>query len=385
MITTVQLARVFETDLNALLDYENLSFKLWANVGERKRAERDGNIVQSYINGDIKVSASSMTANRLVMGVNSLTIEFDVPTEPPKTTVTQTAADLAPVKNGQFWFVQEIIGILSQYFQKYQALELQDSEGVTYAVGIVAGVAIPQGVDLNAWQGNSVPVNVYVDMNIVQGGVVSLDIGVELDGIALPFQSFVPDRSGVLDAVVYSGNSVSKVLTTSTAFAAEATIPTNSIFSSSASAVSYLLHGNPNEAHFLKIKWGAAADADTEVYLVTFTRATGGLQGTSIASVTFRIAEVTEDTELIEVPNGFQIGYFEVPSSTLASITLSVSADCLGYIARQAYELTAGQSVTIPLTPKSIVYDDDTEEYRIYMITSAAVTVAAEGYAFEVL
>lgn len=385
MITTNQIAQMFETELNELIDYENTSFKLWTNVGKRKRFERVGNNVNTYISGDIRVSASSFTANRLVMGVNNVTIEFSVPVDPPKTTISQTEDDLEPIKNGQYWFVQKIMELLSGYFSKYQALELQDESGVTYGVGMVAGVSIPQGVDLNAWTDNAVPVNVYLEMNIVQGGIISLNIGVEMDGVSLPFQSFTPDRTGVLDTVLYSGDTSSKVLSTSSAFAAEVTIPTNTVYASSNAAVAYLLHGELNEVHFLKIKWGATDDADTALYLVSFIRETGGLQGVSIASATFRVAEVPDDAEMMSVPSGFQIGYFEVPSSDETSLTISVSSNCLAYIAGKAYELTAGEGKQIALSPKDIVYDDDSEEYRVYLITSSAVTVTSVNYAFEVL
>lgn len=384
MITTQQLAELFETDLNALLDYENLSFKLWSDVGKRQKKVRDGNNVYTCINGDIQISASTITPNRLIMGVNSLTVTFDVFVDPPKTSASQTAEYLEPVKNGQYWFVQYIMGILSGYFQKYQALEMQDENGVNYGVGLVAGVGIPQGVDLTAWQGNTVPVNVYIEANIVQGGIISLNIGVELDGEAIPFQSFTPDRESVLAADVYSGATVSKVVETSSAFAAECSIPTNTVYSCSAAAVSYLLHGSANEAHFLKLRWGAYEGADTALYLVTFTRATGGFQGVTIASVTFRVAEVQDNLSLVNVPGGFQIGYFVLDSSETESLTFSVSADCLAFIAGQAYEWTAGQSVTVAIEPQDIEYDETDDEYRVYLITDKSVTVSGTGIDFEV-
>lgn len=381
MITTQQIAQAFENDLNELLDYENLSFKLWANMGKKSKAMRVGNTVQERIDGDIRISASSITANRLVMGVNQLTIEFGVPVDPPKTTTAQTAEDLEPVKNGQYWFVQYIVGILSQYFQKYQAIEMTDEQGVTYGVGIVAGVAAPQTVDLQPYEGNFITVNVYVNMNIVQGGIISLNVGVELDGVAVPFQTFTPDRTGVLDPSVYSGGDYSEVISTSSAFAAECTMPTNTVYASSIAAVAFLLHGDLNEAHFLKLTWGGE---DTELYLVSFTRETGGIQDVTIASVTFRVAQVRDDADVVKIPDAFQLGYFEVDSSELSEIELSVSADCLGYIGGKAYEFTAGQSVTVPVSPHSIVYDESTDEYRVYLITSAKVTVTADGYVFEV-
>lgn len=149
MISTEQLSNKFENELNAVLDYENLSFKLWTTAGERVKSIRQGNDVYTFITGDIKVSANTITANRLVMGVNQITIEFDVPVDPPKTTAKQTAEDLDHIKNGQYWFVQYIMNVLSNYFKKYQAFMMQDENGVEYAVGIVAGVAIPQGIDLD--------------------------------------------------------------------------------------------------------------------------------------------------------------------------------------------------------------------------------------------
>ena len=384
MITTEQLAKIFENDLNALLDYDNLSFYLWTNVGERKKAMRQGNDVYSYINGNIKVAASSITANHLVMGVNQITLEFDVPVDPPKTTATQTAEYLARIKDGQYWFVQYIMGILSEYFQRYQTLELQDENGVTYGVGIVAGVAMPQGVNLQAWTGNSLPVNVYIEANIVQGGIISLDIGVELDGETLPFQSFIPDRSGVVSPDVYSGSEVSKVIATSSAFAAEVSIPTNSVYAASSAAVSYLLHGKSNVAHFLKIKWGTSDSADTGLYFVTFKRISGGMQGVTIASVTFQLAEIQDDINLINVPDGFQIGHFKLASSETESLTFTVSADCLAYIAGTVYEWTAGQNITIPIGAQSISYDEDKNQYFVYLITNKSVTVTGSDITFEV-
>ena len=237
MITTQQLLNEFEADLNALLDYENLNFKLWADAGERKKAFRQGNDVYTYITGNVRVSASSITANRLVMGVNNLTITVDIPVDPPKTTAQQAAGDLARVKNGQYWFVQYITGILTGYFQRYQAFEMQDEKGVNYGVGLVAGVAIPQDINLDAWLDDHIPVNIYIEANVVQGGIISLNIAVELDGEPVPFQSFVPDRTGVLDPSVYSGSEVSKVVVTSSAFAAEISIPTNTVYNITGNAV----------------------------------------------------------------------------------------------------------------------------------------------------
>ena len=61
MITTQQISEYLENGLNALLDYEGLSFKIWATAGEREKPERTGNAVQQFINGNMRVATSSLT------------------------------------------------------------------------------------------------------------------------------------------------------------------------------------------------------------------------------------------------------------------------------------------------------------------------------------
>ena len=378
MITTQQISEYLENGLNALLDYEGLSFKIWATAGEREKPERTGNAVQQFINGNMRVATSSLTPNILVMGINSFTITFDVPVNPPKTRITQTAEDLSRVRGGQYWFLLYVESVIAAYFQKPKTVQWTDGE-TTYDSTISAGVGIPADIDLSEWRGNTVPVDVYVDVNLGEGAVPSLSAVVEMDGIAVPYVSFVPERASQADAAQYSNNENTTSLATSSAFVAEIAIPVNTLYSSSPSALSYLFGGALNVAHFLKIDFGG----ESGVYLVTITRATSGLEMEKLASATFQVAEAVGDFDLLEIPEGFQAGYFELPSSQIASLTLSVSADCLARIAGKAYEMTAGTPLAVTLAPDDIVYDEDSDAYRVYMITSTAVTVTGD-YAFEV-
>lgn len=378
MITTQQISEYLENGLNALLDYEGLSFKIWATAGEREKPERTGNAVQQFINGNMRVATSSLTPNILVMGINSFTITFDVPVNPPKTRITQTAEDLSRVRGGQYWFLLYVESVIAAYFQKPKTVQWTDGE-TTYDSTISAGVGIPADIDLSEWRGNTVPVDVYVEVNLGEGAVPSLSAVVEMDGIAVPYVSFVPERASQADAAQYSNNENTTSLATSSAFVAEIAIPVNTLYSSSPSALSYLFGGALNVAHFLKIDFGG----ESGVYLVTITRATSGLEMEKLASATFQVAEAVGDFDLLEIPEGFQSGYFELPSSQIASLTLSVSADCLARIAGKAYEMTAGTPLAVTLAPDDIVYDEDSDAYRVYMITSTAVTVTGD-YAFEV-
>lgn len=377
MITTQQIAEYIENGLNAALQYEGLSFKIWATAGERDKPVRSGNAVNYSIDGNFRVVTSSLTPNILVMGVNAFTLTFDVPVNPPKTSASQTAEDLARVRDGQYWFVLYIERIISSYFKLPQELSFTDEEG-TYNATLAAGVAIPEGIDLTAWRGNTVPVDVYIELTIGQNAVMSRSAVIEIDGEPVPFVSFIPERASVVDAAQYSSDESTKTLATASAIVAEVNIPINTEYGSSDAVLDYFFGGHNNVVHFLKIALGQKSD----VYLVEISRATVGLENAKIASSTFRLSEAVADADLLDVPDGFQVGYFTMQSSTVTSITITVSEPCLLYVAGQAYEVS--DQITVSLIPKYIPYNDDAGEYRLYVITNTAVTVSASGYTFEV-
>lgn len=377
MITTQQIAEYIENGLNAELQYEGLSFKIWATAGERDKPVRSGNTVNYSIDGNFRVVTSSLTPNILVMGVNAFTLTFDVPVNPPKTSASQTAEDLARVRDGQYWFVLYIERIISSYFKLPQELSFTDEEG-TYNATLAAGVAIPEGIDLTAWRGNTVPVDVYIELTIGQNAVMSRSAVVEIDGEPVPFVSFIPERASVVDAAQYSSDESTKTLATASAIVAEVNIPLNTEYGSSDAVLDYFFGGHNNVVHFLKIALGQKSD----VYLVEISRATVGLENAKIASSTFRLSEAVADADLLDVPEGFQVGYFTMQSSAVTSITITVSAPCLLYVAGQAYEVS--DQITVPLIPKYLPYNDDADAYRLYVITNTAVTVSASGYTFEV-
>lgn len=377
MITTQQIAEYIENGLNAALQYEGLSFKIWATAGERDKPVRSGNAVNYSIDGNFRVVTSSLTPNILVMGVNAFTLTFDVPVNPPKTSASQTAEDLARVRDGQYWFVLYIERIISSYFKLPQELSFTDEEG-TYNATLAAGVAIPEGVDLTAWRGNTVPVDVYIELTIGQNAVMSRSAVIEIDGEPVPFVSFIPERASVVDAAQYSSDESTKTLATASAIVAEVNIPLNTEYGSSDAVLDYFFGGHNNVVHFLKIALGQKSD----VYLVEISRATVGLENAKIASSTFRLSEAVADADLLDVPEGFQVGYFTMQSSTVTSITITVSEPCLLYVAGQAYEVS--DQITIPLIPKYLPYNDEAGTYRLYVITNTAVTVSASGYTFEV-
>lgn len=382
VIKAEQIAEIFEDGLNELLDYDGVSFHLWANAGEVIEPVRTGNAVYVTIDGSVRTSSSAMTANVLKMGVNTLSIEFSVPVVPPKTTASQTADDLIPVKDRQLWFVNYICAVISDYFTQYQTMTLEDDAGDSYTVGMIAGVTLPQAISLDAFMGNALPVNVYAECYIVEGGVNSRQIKIYIDGVEQPFQSVTPERDGLLSSDVHSGTTVSRSLLTSSGFVLQVTMPANTVYSFSDDAADFLFGGSPNVAHFLKISYG---DTDYN-YLVTITKATAGIAEVKNASFTLELTEVEDNVQLLDFPDGFEVGYFTLSSSSSSSpftnsitgaatdtIGFSQSAPCYFYIGGKVYETTADDNeLTITADETQTDYDADSGKYRLWYVASVS-------------
>lgn len=384
MIETVDLAERIESDLNRMLPAgSDLAFKIWANVGEHKPPERNGNKVKYTIEGHIKTTASAMEANKVIaIGVNSFSLEIMIPLRVPLTSLGQDIAQLQTVQNGQYVFPAFVIGILSQYFKGYKSWEITKTEGGVenkYAVGIMGGVALPGDVDIRAFFGSSLPVSVYITANIVQGGTVSTDVTVKINDSIIPAQIITPSRTAVLNNDVLSGSLASKSVATSSAFAIQVQFPT-SAHAGTEEALDFLINGNINRAYFVEIRWGNHA---TKNAFMLMARCNGAAEGVTIAGLTAELTEVVHYSELICVPERYQVGKFILNSSQVQSISVTMSgADKVNaYIGGEALVLRNG-TTDIRITPDDIV--DEGSTYAVYLITSRKCTISG-AYPFEIV
>ena len=364
MITVKHLSNVFENGLNTVLNNPEIQFKIWAEAGQHVKARREGNTVTYFINGTLRTSTSANDANDLVMGVNGLSLEFAVPIQQPRTNAAQTAEELSKIKDGQYPFVTYIINAINSYFQRAQAITLTDDKGVEYSVAFRAGTVTPRNVDLVSQLDNYLPVPVYIEVYFIEGGVNSKDVKVYFDGKSVPFQAVRHGRSPMTERDVYAGTLTSKSLITSTAFAIDVDFPVTSDPATQA-CVDYLINGEPNVAHFVKVQFGSLNE---KLYLMTLNTVQTSAQGISIAGVSASLMEVVENVSAIGLPDNYEVDKFTFQNSNATSVSFTAEADCLFYCAGETYSLTAGENINIPLDQSDYEYDEEDGVYYVYYI-----------------
>lgn len=417
MITTAMLAEYFQNALNALVPSDGgYEFKIWAEAGEYKRYYRQGNEVVYYINGQLSVAGSALTPNALVMGTNGLTLEFLVPADTPKTSYNQTDEDLARVKSGQFYFIQQVSQLLLNYFTAVKKLSMADSDGTVFNMTAYSGVAISGVIDINTIVGVAMPMTVSMTLNFGEELISGLDISVYMDGELVPYLTLTPSRAAQLTTDLQSNAVVQKHFATSSAYGVQFTSP--SAVGNSATEAIYNYIANKDEqnmAHFVEVEWGEQRD---DIYLALFTAANANVSGAEFAGLNASLGEAYQNEEYFTYPQNFGVGYFQTASSLGDELSFSLSASFTKtfaankpvpdsyplyyYIAGEAYKITATKTsqssqedgtttatfsasaaVTTALNASDYMpYDDD--NYAVYLIASESVTVsgATSGFTY---
>ena len=379
MIKLTQLTELFQNGLNSVLDNPEIQFKIWSDVGDYQTPRREGNKVTYFINGNLRTSTSANDANTLVMGVNGLALEFSVPLTRPRTKAKQDENELAKIRDGQYPFVSEIIGAINNYFQRAQSTVLYDESGAEYSVAFQAGTAIPGTVDIVAQLNQSVPVSVYIEVYFIQGGINSKNVTVSFDNSNVNFQAVRHGRSPMTEQDVYAGKLVSKNIVTSTGFAIDVDFPANGD-ELTKGCLDYLFEAEPNVAHFVEVHFGNSS----KLFLMTLNAVQTSAQGIAIAGISASLMEVVENTSAVSVPDGFQVGKFSFENSNVESLTFTPSVDCKAFIAGETLSLIGGTAVTITLKPSAFEYEENSNEFFIYIITDRGVAMSDTSSTFIV-
>jgi hypothetical protein len=379
MITLTKLANYFEEGLNKTLNNPEIQFKIWADAGKFQKPVRDGNSITYYVNGNLKTSTSANDANDLVMGVNGLSLEFAIPIQQPRTNATQTAEELAKIKNEQYPFIAYITSAVNKFFSTAQVASLNDDDATEFSISWLAGTAVTGDVDMRPVVGDSILFTVYIEITFVAGGVSSRLVKVYIDDSPVPIKAIRHGRSPMLERDVYAAKLTSKNVATSTAFSIDVEFPANKDTATKV-CLDYLFKGEPNVAHFVNVKFG---DVQEQLYLMTLNTVQTAVQGISIVGITASLIEVTENILAINVPDGFQVGKFTFATSDAESLTFTPSEDCLAYVAGQAVKLTGGNAQTILLDPSSMQCNFENGTYEVYLITNKAVSISSASATYE--
>lgn len=377
MITLEQIAQYFEDGLNTVYNNKNIKFAIAANAGIVRKAFREQNNITSFITGSLTVNSSSNDANLLVMGANGLTLQFAIPAKRPRTTPKQAAAELQKIRDGQYPFVNEVLKAINDYFENAQSFILTDGQN-EYSLAFQAGVSIADGTTIEDGIGECVMAYASITLYFIEGGIISKDIQVTIDGERIPFQVLHAGRSSERSRDVYTEKYISKSIVSSTAFSLDVQFPTNAD-TATQETLSFLLDGTPNEAHFVTVKYGV--NAEENIYLMTFDNVVTNAQGVTISGATAAFIEVVEITDALNFPDQYQVGRFIFSNSAAKSITFNLSEECTYYIGGVTGKGTGAQ--TVALTPDDFVYNEERDRYFVYLITSQTVEVTS-SVPFEV-
>ena len=379
MISVKQLAEYFENGLNKTLGNPEIQFKIWADAGEYKKPERDGNVITHYILGNLRTSTSANDATDLVMGVNGLSLDFKIPVQAPKTNATQTAAELQKIQDGQYPFLTYITNAINSYFQKAQAFSLTDESGTEYSVAFQAGTAVTGNAEIAARHGQSVDFNVYIEVYFIQDGINSKDVKIYFDGESVPYQALRTSRAAQLEREVTAGDLNSKNLATTTAFSLDFEFPANSDKATS-ETFNYLINGDPNTAHFIEVQLATTS----KLYFMMNNTINTSAEGVSIAGITVALIEIMDFATAVNVPEYFQVGRFEFDNSDINSLSFTLAEECNTFISGVGALNRSGPQ-TVALTSRSFKYNDETGKYFVTLITDKTVTITNSSAPFTVV
>lgn len=385
MISLKQFANKIETGLNAelfsVLGNEEIKFKIWAEAGEYQKPVREGNTIVHEIVGNLRTSASANDANNvLVMGINGLSLDFMIPIYPPRTNAKQTEEQLAKIKDGQYPFITLITDVINSYFQEAKADTMTDAQGVVFSVGLQAGTALTGSVALAAKYGNSIPFNVFMNVYFIQGGTNSKDVKLSVDGQLMPFQAVRLGRAAVLERDVYAGETASKCFASSTAFSVDADFP-SSDNPATVTALSYLLDGEPNTAHFVNVQWGTGIE---KLFFMTYNTIQTSATGIAVAGISASLIEIGGNEEIINLPQGFKTIRFTFDNSQAQTLSFTLSEECQTFIAGVGASKRTGTQ-TVNLTPLSFEFSEDNETYNVNLVVDKAVTVTNASAPFTIV
>ena len=380
MIQLSQLAKMFEDGLNAVFGDPDVHFKIWADVGKETRPVRTGNTVSCDILGNLRTTSSANDANALVMGVNSLALDFSVPLRRPWTNLAQTEDGLQDVQEGQYLFVEQVKAVIDEYFQRVQIFSEKVGD-VDVTMSLQAGSAVTGNVDLAAQLHTNVIISVYVTLYYLEGGINSKDVVFEVDGESVPFQTLVIGRRGAISSDVYSNRGETQNYLSSSAVSVDFTFPANSDRMTS-QVVDFLLRGSKNVARFVHFKYGAV---DDHWLLMTFSTADTSLAGITFAGLSGSLITAADEIELLDFPAAYQVFRVKLSASTAKQIDLSVTSSGAVplYMAGNFYQPQGGSqavSVAVDVDDGDYVYDPDEDAYYVYGVTmSTAYISSAQG------
>lgn len=370
MITLIELANFFENGINNNIEYPNVFVRIWANAGKKIPPLRQGNTVSYFFSGSLRIAGSNDASMSIQAGVNNLTLDIELPQEPPKTTADQMGAELYPVMDDQYWFPNEIIAACDKFFDSVKTINLVDADGKSFSLGIRAGLGLSGEVGLRSPSSAYVNVLYNIELTYVQGGINSRasTLAIDTEDNFIAYMEKAIPRAASEQPDVYLGFTAKKSVDNATAFGIQLSAPATIDLSA---FDSYFYDGALNVAHFV-------IETDNEVphyYWMKVNNLRRNASNIQNVGLTINLVEASNDMEIVDVPPSYQVARFEFSSSQDYTLTFTPSAGGLLAWTKGVVPITAGKSVSLALTGECFAYDDENDVYYVYVITNTAMSV----------
>lgn len=202
MVDLKTLTEILEQKLNTLGEYYNLNFMLFSDTGKYQPPVREDNTVTEYINGVFSLVTSD---------ISNLTDGTVIATQQARLDVILRLPDYTADEeyNGEIYEgietrLSQVRAILNNLTQKSELSQITDIKGVEYSLSTVYQNAVTGERRFVPNIGDSFTYTLFIYYILIEKGVNSRDILLNLDGYILPFEAGTITRSKTFDANVFS-------------------------------------------------------------------------------------------------------------------------------------------------------------------------------------
>ena len=322
MISIDAITNIIEEKLNNSPVNSDIVFKLHKDTGKYAKALSEINKRTEYVNGLIEVTNSVITPNNAGILVGEMTVRVEVvfacaDTDPRREIKTDGSIMQGAFVEGNVSRVEHIRNIIDnnsqlQYVEDNFPDSVKDDNDNPVSTYLVTGAfsLAATGQRMNRpIIGDSMSFIFYAYFNIVQNGENSRNDIYWLDGELIPYAKATTDRKNISEADVYNGDFLAKGTDNATTIQWSLVCPAF-VTAFNAAVKKYLIDGEMNVAHVLKIQYGdeyGAAELTTQIrtYLVKFESVSRNSEGVLAVGKIIILSPIVDDYEMISFPETY--------------------------------------------------------------------------------
>ena len=277
-----------------------LEFVIFTDMGKYKRAQRKDFVISRKINGIATATGSETTATQAGFDLATRTVKFDFlvrckDDEEPVLDYDGSVADI-----GNQAYITQVSYVLNNLAAEQFVGTMLDGSGTSYAYSVAFTLADTGTLEQRTQVGKSITFTLFAHYNIVQSGVNSRNKQYYLNGNIIPYTSAKVGRKPVIEADVYSGESVAKSTGTASLFFISLAVP--AFIGALTDAVDKFIFGGELKTHIFS-HYNAQSQTWYN-YFVNFGDSTESDEGVLNVGVLLSFTETKYDKDRTELADG---------------------------------------------------------------------------------